>query len=79
MRANMLIDHFDGKSLARRSIHWLREALADAERKALDCATAQQSNGGTEPHSAAMWRGIADRYRSEIVARESPVSARRTR
>lgn len=58
----MFIDHFDGKSLKRRSDAWIMAAIADANLKLRDC--------DKSPAHAAMWRNIADKYVGEQVRRD---------
>lgn len=58
----MFIDHFDGKSLKRRSDAWLMAAIADAELKRRGCADA--------PAHEAMWRGLGEKYFAEQVRRD---------
>lgn len=59
----MFVDHFDGKSLRRRSDSWLMSAIADAELKRRDCVP-------SSPAHEAMWRGIAEKYVAEQVRRD---------
>lgn len=58
----MVIDHFDGKSLTRRTDAWLMAAIADAHLKLRDCAAA--------PAHKAMWTAIAEKYVTEQVRRD---------
>jgi len=58
----MHIDHFDGKSLRKRSDTWLMAAVADANLKLRDCVNA--------PAHAAMWTNIAEKYAAEQVRRD---------
>lgn len=58
----MIIDHFDGRSLRRRSDAWLMAAVADANLKLRACAQC--------PAHAAMWRQKANAYAGEQVRRD---------
>ena len=58
----MYVDHFEGKSLRRRSDAWIVAAIADALFKLRDCEDS--------PAHAAMWRGIAEKYVVEQVRRD---------
>ena len=58
----MQIDHFDGKSLRKRSDEWLIAAVADANLKLREC--------GDSPAHANMWRGLAESYAGEQVRRD---------
>lgn len=64
------IDHFDGKSLKRRSLDWLNEAFRDAMVKYHGCATPDRDGRTYESH-ARMWNGIAGKYQAEIERRRA--------
>jgi len=60
----MQVDHFDGKSTARKSAKWLYQASADAHAKRVACRTT-----GDIAH-VNMWEAIAAKYDGEIDRRE---------
>ena len=59
----LFIDHFDGRSLRRRTAEWLQSALADCEVRIADCERL-----GSDPH-LRMWRNIKSDYAAELRSR----------
>jgi hypothetical protein len=59
---DLIIHHFDGKSLRRRSDAWLMSAIADAHLKVRGC--------DDSPAHAAMWQSLAEEYCGEQVRRD---------
>jgi hypothetical protein len=64
----MYTDHFDGKSIARRSLEWLHAAAQDAYTKRDGCK-------GNSPAHEAMWAAKAEKYSAEITRREKRKAA----
>lgn len=66
----MIIDHFDGKSTARKSLAWLHVAAHDALALQID------SRRCNSPAHEAMWTAKGEKYRAEITRREARANKR---
>lgn len=66
----MSIDHFDGKSIARKSLAWLHMAAQDALAKRMDCIRCDSL-----AHEN-MWTAIGEKYSAEITRREARANKR---